>query len=304
MNYEVELPGYWKRLTIFHVNLLRKWEQRTPGAFVAQPADEDDNNPLIAPDGQGKETWRDVTIDPSVNSVRHQHLKNLLQKYSNIFTNLPGGTDLVKDHFEMLSETPVRQRPYRLPEALKAAVKKELAQMLAQGVIRPSTSPWASPLVIVEKKDGSLRLCVDYHKLNSITVFDVYPIPRVDEVVEKIGNDKFISSIGLSKAYWQILLGEVCQKKSAFLAREKVYPAVDKECLAIVWATPKLQSYLHGRYFIVQTDHQPLTWLQQVKTKSQRLLWWSLILQQYRFELQHRRGHSNGNADGLSRAWA
>ena len=182
---------------------------------------------LIAPDGQGKETWRDVTIDPLVNSVRCQQIEDLLQKYSNIFTDVPGRTDLVQHHFETLSETPIRQRPYRLPKALKPAVKKELAQMLAQGVIRPSTSPWASPLVIVEKKDGSLRLCVDYRKLTSITVFDAHPIPRVDEVVEKIGNAKVISSIDLSKGYWQISLSEACQKKSAFLAREKVYPAME-----------------------------------------------------------------------------
>lgn len=96
----------------------------------------------------------------------------------------------------------------------------------------------------------------------------------------------------------------IAYESRKLLPREKAYPAIEKECLAIVWGTQKLYPYLYGRHFIIQTDHRPLTWLQQVKDKNNRLLRWSLALQQFRFELQHRRGTLNGNADGLSRAWS
>ena len=83
--------------------------------------------------------------------------------------------------------------------------------MLSQGCIRPSTSVWASPIVLVEKKGGSIWLCVDYRCLNSITVFDAYPIPKIDEIVEKVRNAEYISSIDFSKGYWQIVLKEDTQ---------------------------------------------------------------------------------------------
>lgn len=86
------------------------------------------------------------------------------------------------------------------------------------------------------------------------------------------------------------------------LTREVSYSAVEKECLAIVWGVQKLHTYLYGRSFTIQTDHQPLRWLNQIRDKNQRLLRWSLTLQQYRFVMEHRSGAANRNADGLSRA--
>ena len=87
------------------------------------------------------------------------------------------------------------------------------------------------------------------------------------------------------------------------LERERKYPTVEKECLAIVWAVQQLHYYLCGRQFQVETDHRPLTWLERVKDKNQKLLRWSLVLQQYNFTLRHRPGNQNGNADALSRAF-
>lgn len=95
----------------------------------------------------------------------------------------------------------------------------------------------------------------------------------------------------------------IAYQSRKLLARECAYPTIEKECLAIVWGTQKYHPYLYGRHFTIQTDHQPLTWLQRVKTKNQKLLRWSLVLQQYKFELQHKKGTLNGNADGLSRAF-
>ncbi|XP_077330912.1 uncharacterized protein LOC143973903 [Lithobates pipiens] len=85
------------------------------------------------------------------------------------------------------------------------------------------------------------------------------------------------------------------------LPREVAYATIEKECLAIVWALQKLQTYLYGRHFTVITDHNPLSWLNRVAGENGKLLRWSLILQQYDFTIQHKKGSTHGNADGLSR---
>lgn len=88
------------------------------------------------------------------------------------------------------------------------------------------------------------------------------------------------------------------------LPRERSYSTVEKECLAIVWAVQKWHPYLFGRRFEIQTDHRPLQWLNKTKGANQRLLRWSLVLQQYIFVTTHRKGSDNSNADGLSRAFS
>ena len=86
--------------------------------------------------------------------------------------------------------------------------------------------------------------------------------------------------------------------------REINYSTIERECLSIVWAIQSLRHYLFGTQFVIQTDHHPLRWLLRMKDKNQRLLRWSLILQEYSFDIVHRKGSANSNADGLSRAWS
>jgi hypothetical protein len=83
-------------------------------------------------------------------------------------------------------------------------VRREIGDMLEAGVIVPSKSPWTSPLVPIRKKDGGIRLCVDYRKLNKITQDDRYPMPRVEELVEELGRAQFITTLDLVKGYYQV----------------------------------------------------------------------------------------------------
>lgn len=85
--------------------------------------------------------------------------------------------------------------------------------------------------------------------------------------------------------------------------REEAYSASEKECLCLIWAVQKLSCYLYGTKFILETDHCPLTWLKQMSSKNSRLLRWSLVIQEYNFEIRYRRGSANGNADALSRSF-
>ena len=92
----------------------------------------------------------------------------------------------------------------RIPYSHREMVKRELNEMLASGVIRPSTSPWASPIVLVEKKEGGVKFCVDFHKLNQGARFDAYPMPLVEEVFKSIGTSAVVTTLDLTSGYWQI----------------------------------------------------------------------------------------------------
>ena len=76
--------------------------------------------------------------------------------------------------------------------------------MMNKGVVQPSTSAWASPIVLVPKRDGSLRFCIDYRKLNAITKKDVYPLPRIDDILDTLGQACYFSTLDLASGFWQI----------------------------------------------------------------------------------------------------
>ena len=94
--------------------------------------------------------------------------------------------------------SPVRLPPYRVPHAYRDMVELKLKDMLENGIIEPSASQWSAPVVLAQKKDGSLRLCVDYRRLNSISKIDAYPMPWVDELLDCLAKVHFISTMDLT----------------------------------------------------------------------------------------------------------
>ena len=93
--------------------------------------------------------------------------------------------------------------------------------MLEQGVITPSHSPWASPMVLVRKKDGSFRFCIDYHRLNSVTIRDPHPLPRVDDLLEALNSSTIFSALDLRQGYWHIRMRPDNMEKMAFVTPDR-----------------------------------------------------------------------------------
>ena len=102
-------------------------------------------------------------------------------------------------------------------------MSQQLDQMLTMGVIQPSESPWASSVVLVRKKDGSLRFCVDYRKLNSVTKPNVFPMPRINDMLDQLGKSKYFSTLDLAAGYWQIRMEPSSQEKTAFIVPQGLY---------------------------------------------------------------------------------
>jgi hypothetical protein len=112
--------------------------------------------------------------------------------------------------------TPFKQRHRRIPPSQYDEVRQALRDMLDAGAIRESHSPFASPIVLVRKKDGSLRMCVDYRKLNNQTVKDSYALPRIEETLDALHGAKWFSSLDLQSGYWQVEVAEEDKFKTAF----------------------------------------------------------------------------------------
>ena len=142
---------------------------------------------------------KDVQLGSSMNKDQASELEAVVAKHSTIFTDQPGCTPLGEHCIELTSSTPIRQRAYQVPYALRQPLKDELQTMEAMGVIRKSSSPYASPVVVVKKKDGSNRVCIDYRRLNKVTVFDPQPMAPPIDVFQGMEKDKWFSRIDLSK---------------------------------------------------------------------------------------------------------
>ena len=102
-------------------------------------------------------------------------------------------------------------------------IKDEVDRMVEHNLIQPSESPWASPVVLVRKKNGKLRFCIDYRKLNSVTQQDGHPLPRIDELLDIFGKAKYFSTLDLASGYWQVAMDPNDQAKTAFITSQGLY---------------------------------------------------------------------------------
>ena len=146
-------------------------------------------------------------------------LQNLLVKYAHIFglsDEELGYCDLIEHKIRCTDNVPIRQHYRRIPPTELQEVKDHISQLLKKGVIQPSCSPYASPIVIVRKKSGKMRMCVDFRALNLKCIKDAYPLPRIEEGLDSLAGSSFFSSLDLQSAYNQINVAKEDREKTAF----------------------------------------------------------------------------------------
>ena len=204
VTYEVELDHGQKRT--FHVNEMKEWKSPVPAVFLSV----DDVLEEDATVEEEKQNTNNLTY------CQEQQLQELKEKFADVISDDPGRTDLVEHEIETEDASPIQLPPHRLPHAAHEYLWEEVKSLLTMGIIVPSKSPWAAPVVLVPTKVGSKRLCVDYRKLNLITRANPYPIPRVD-LIDDIGREKSITALDLTKGYWQVPVAKSSQDKTAFL---------------------------------------------------------------------------------------
>ncbi|GFV08674.1 hypothetical protein TNCV_4055581 [Trichonephila clavipes] len=133
--------------------------------------------------------------------------KRLFQEFEDVFSRNSsdiGHTTVTQHRIDTADHPPIKQHPRRLPFAKQEEVGTLLREMQENDIIEPSSSPWASPIVLVRKKDGSTRFCVDYRKLNDVTKKDSYPLPRIDDTLDTLSGHKWFSTLDLKSGYWQV----------------------------------------------------------------------------------------------------
>ena len=155
-----------------------------------------------------------------------RRLRRLVGEFSDVFAlddSELGCTDVLRHSVDTGDHLPIKQQPYRTPVVRRELVAAMIGEMEKHGVVQPSTSPWASPVVLVPKKDGTLRFCVDYRRLNSVTRKDVYPLPRIDDILDALGGTQYFSTLDLASGYWQVELDDDAKTKSAFTTFKGLY---------------------------------------------------------------------------------
>ena len=168
--------------------------------------------------------YAEAKVEPQqLTREQQQQLDQLLKKHSQVLTKEPGLTDVTTFDIDTGDASPVYQRPYNTPVSLRSSVDSEIDWLLERGYIRPSSSPWASPMVTVKKLDGSARLCVDLRKVNELTRQTPFYMPRVEEVLEGVGQAAFISKLDLSKGYYQVQLTERAIPRTAFTSHKGTF---------------------------------------------------------------------------------
>ncbi len=172
---------------------------------------EDTNTPMVKPEF---DLSNSELTEPQIAAA-----KELLDNWNEVFATSPtelGEAEAVKHNICLTDNTPFRDRHRRVPPAQYDEVRKHLEEMIACGAIRHSKSPWSSNVVLARKKDGALRLCIDFRKLNHRTVRDGYQLPRVDETFDKMYGAQWFSSLDLQSGYWQVEMREEDKAKTAF----------------------------------------------------------------------------------------
>lgn len=156
--------------------------------------------------------------------TKQRTILEMLQRHTNLQSGVPRIAKVGEHSIKLMpGSLPKRQKPYRIPEALREEVDRQIDELLQLGLIVPSESEYAHPIVCVSKKDGSMRMCVDFRYLNAQTEMDSFPMKVPTEMIYRVSKARFITLIDLLKGYWQIKLDPGCRHLTSFVTHRGQY---------------------------------------------------------------------------------
>ena len=225
MDYKIDVNGV---VSTYHANMLKQYVERRNelshcllSAEAIESVDDEDNEdfPLddcTFPTAKKPESFRDVSISNTLTSEKRKEVETLTKRYPDVLSSLPGRNDQIQHDIKLLTSEPIRTKGYSIPYKTRSVMETEIQDMLDLGVIEPSISPYSSPIVLVPKKDGSVRFCIDFRKLNKVTEFDAEPMPNMEEIINRMSGHKYFTKMDLSKGYWPVGLTERFKPLTAF----------------------------------------------------------------------------------------
>ncbi len=203
VNYRIGKIGKEKHSKVVHVNCLKEYRERAAIGRLDVVVEEQSEESSV--------------LSGVCDGYKEEDIRVLLSEYDDVFSDVPGNTERVTMTINTGDSQPIRQTPYSVPLGIREKVREELVTLDECGIIERCDSNWASPLVPVRKPDGGIRLCVDYRKLNAVTMKEPYYIPGFDEMVEKVGTGKVLSKVDLAKGFHQVLVEEKDRDKTCFV---------------------------------------------------------------------------------------
>ena len=166
------------------------------------------------------------TAAPHLTSDQLTKLWELVARKANTFFGPDGKlgrTQRIKHTIDNGNAKPIKLPPRRLSEAHQEIANREIDKMLEQGIIEPSDSPWASPIVLVKKKDNTIRFCIDYRNLNHLSRKDAYPLPNISDSLDALGGSQYFCTLDLASGYWQVEMDEKDKERTAFVSRRGLF---------------------------------------------------------------------------------
>lgn len=186
----------------------------------------DDDFPYVGSVMEESLPLPDWSINGDLDEEKKKQVKNLLLEFRECFHpmgNELGSTNVVQHTIDVGEALPIHLPPHRMSVRERVVVRELVGEMLEKGIIEPSFSPWSSPVVLVRKKTGEVRFCVDYRRLNEVTKKDVYPLPRIDDILDRLGGSKYFSQLDLASGYWQVRMEPAHKEKTAFVTADGLY---------------------------------------------------------------------------------
>ena len=241
LNYIINTPGRRKNKQMCHVNMLKEYFDRD--SSISKPItvvntvpqesnvfEPDVNSDFIDKSDPGPSKLENSDILRNLNKKlshlepsQQEELKQLIHEYEHLFPDIPTRTDKIYHDVIVEDSKPVKQHPYRMNPLKRKYLQDEVKYLLENDFIEPSQSNYSSPCILVPKSNGTYRMCTDYRKVNSVTKTDSFPIPRIDDCIDEVGNSKYVTKFDLLKGFWQVPLTDRAKEVSAFATPNGLY---------------------------------------------------------------------------------